>query len=219
MPCPHCGQTALEFCPKCDEHYFQTRVTIHNDSAIAALKERKELTDKHNAELKKSKAEAAKWRFRIKVVVVVSVFVSLSVVCRIILHEMCCPTPPTQEEPPVIRIALCDPGKQFEVDGYIAVNFSIEERRNVIVNVSAECLYCPYASLTIYLFDEDNYRKFEAHEPYNRIDSVDADSYCYIGPLDKGGYYVVLQNTSDTDGIVVKVINASLIYKQENSSH
>src|SRR5690242_7732923 len=62
MACPHCGHTEVGFCPKCDKHYFQVGVTIHNDSAVAALKERKELTDKNNAEIKKLNKKIGKLR-------------------------------------------------------------------------------------------------------------------------------------------------------------
>jgi hypothetical protein len=195
-------------------------LTIHNDSALAALKERKELIDKHNAELKKSKAEeAAKWKFRIKaaIAITIALTIGLSVGARIILHEPQ-PEPTVVKETPVTRVTLFDSEVRLEVNEYIEADFSIEERRNVIINVSAECPSCFYPSLAIYLFDEDNYRRFEAREHYDQIGGVDADSYCFNGPLDSGHYYVVLQNTSDSEEIVIN-IKASLIYKQENPGH
>jgi len=216
MQCPHCGKPQNGVCPDCDRSYFQVGLTIHNDSAMAALKERKELIDKHNAELKKSKAEeAAKWKFRIKVAVAITI--GLSVAARIIMRDTP-PNPPPVNETPVTRVTLFDSEVRLEVDENIEADFSIEERRNVIINVSAECHSCFYPSLAIYLLDEDNYRRFEAREPYDQIGGVDADSYCFNDPLDSGHYYVVLQNTSDSEEIVIN-IKASLIYKQENPGH
>src|SRR5262245_12881857 len=139
MQCPHCGKPQSGVCPDCDRRYFQVGLTIHNDSALAALKERQELIDEHNAELKKSKAEeAAKWKFRIKVAVAITIAItiSLSVGARIIMRETP-PNPPPVDETPVTRVTLFDSEVRLEVNEYIEADFSIEERRNVIINVSA----------------------------------------------------------------------------------
>src|SRR5262245_34362906 len=72
MQCPHCGQPQHGVCLKCDKHYFQVGVTIHNDSAIAALKERKELADKNNAEVKKLKKKIG--RLEIFIAIILAVF-------------------------------------------------------------------------------------------------------------------------------------------------
>jgi hypothetical protein len=213
MQCPHCGQSQHGVCLNCDKQYFQVGVTIHNDSAVAALKERKELTDKNNAEIKKLKKKIG----RLQIFIAITFAVALLYLgwCNSRKSE---PGPGADEETPVTRVTLFDSEVRLEVNEYIEADFSIEERRNLIINVSAECPSCLYPSLAIYLFDEDNYRRFEAHEPHDQTGSVDADSYYFNGPLDSGHYYVVLQNTSDSEEIVIK-IKASLIYKQENPGY
>jgi hypothetical protein len=77
----------------------------------------------------------------------------------------------------------------------------------------AECKNYVEGSLRISLLDEYNYRLLESGQPHDEIDTIGATSYLATRALDRGHYYIVLQNTSEIQEIVVKV-KASLSYTQ-----
>jgi hypothetical protein len=188
-------------------------MTIRNDSAKASLKERKQLIDEKNAELKKCKEKADKFKRRVTIVVAVVVVIGLSAVVLYARLKLA-PNPPASTETPVTCVIPFEPEERFGANGHAARDFSIEERRNVTIDVSAECQDCIDGSLTILLLDESNYRKLEAGLICDSIGiSVDTGTFAFSGSLDRGRYYVVIQNSSLSSDVVVVKVNASLSYK------
>jgi hypothetical protein len=187
-------------------------MTIRNDSAKAALKERKRLIDEKNAEIKKCEEKAGKFRRRVAISVAVIVTISLSVKVR--LAYVNTPPPPSDVGTPVTRVIPFNAEERFGPHGHSARDFSIEERRDVTISVSAECQNCFDGYLDIFLLDENNYRKFESDLPYDSIkNGSDIESFVFSGPLDKGRYYIVLQSESLNSEVVALKVNASFCYK------
>lgn len=71
--------------------------------------------------------------------------------------------------------------------------------------------------MRISLLDEYNYRMLELGEHYDEIDTIGARSYSFSGALDSGHYFIIIQNTSDIQEIVIKV-TANLSYEQDDPS-
>ena len=213
MQCQHCRQSIYEVCLNCDSHIFEIGMTIRNDSAKASLKERKQLIDEKNAEIKKCEEKAGKFKRRVAKVLAIVAVVGLSAVVLYARLKLAS-TPPAGNETPVTRVIPFDPEERFGPHGHSARDFSIEERRDVTINVSAECQNCFDGYLDIFLLDENNYRKFESDLPYDSIKTgSDIESFVFCDPLDKGRYYIVLQNGSLNSEVVALKVNASLSYK------
>jgi hypothetical protein len=213
MACPHCGRTEVGFCPKCDEHYFRVGVTIHNDSAVAALKERKELTDKNNTEIKKLNKKIGRLHVIIGMLMVFGLL-GLVVIIQQSQHYEKVPEPRITINRPISfnseeRLA---PGQAVTGD------FFMEEYRRVTIKVMAECKDCVEGSLRISLLDEYSYRMFESGQFCDVIDTIGANSYNFSDGLERGLYFIVIQNTSDVQEIVIKV-NAGLSYEVDNPGY
>jgi hypothetical protein len=213
MAGPHCDHTEVGFCPICDAHLFRVGVTIHNDSAIAALKERKELTEKKDAEIKKLNKKIGNLRLFIGMLMAF-VLVSLVIIVQLPQRYEKLPDPKITITRPISfnseeRLA---PGQAVQGD------FFMEEYRRVTINVMAECKDYVEGSLRISLLDEYSYRMFESDQSYGVIDTIGANFYNFDGGLERGLYFVVIQNTSDVQEIVIKV-RASLKYDVDNPNY
>jgi hypothetical protein len=174
-------------------------MTIHNDSAITALKERKELTDKKDAEIKKLNKRIGRLQFKI------GMLMAFGLLCLVAITQKS--PPPTNDPEPKITINRPIPFNSeylLEPNRYIQGDFPLEERRRVTINVSVECQDCSDESLTIFLLDEDNYRMLDISQPYDKIDDVYSKSYLFTGSLNGGHYFVIIQNMSDGQDLVIK---------------
>ncbi|HEY8459645.1 MAG TPA: hypothetical protein VIM99_04650, partial [Blastocatellia bacterium] len=125
------------------------------------------------------------------------------------------PKPVADQTTTIIRPIPFDSETRLEPYARVAGDFPIEERRRVTINVTVECEDCIDDSLTIYLLDEYNYRMLESDQPYDPIDSVYSKIYFYSGPMDRGHYFIVLENASDSQEVAIKV-KANLSYIQDN---
>lgn len=216
MACPHCGHTEVGFCPKCDEHYFRVGVTIHNDSAIAALKERKALTDKKDAEIKKLNKRIGKLHFTIGMILAVVILLcGRWKYIQPVIDDG--PEPCEAQKITITRPISFNSEERLAPGEWVTGDFPMEEYRRVTINVMAECKDYVEESLRISLLDEYNFWMFESDQHYDEIDTIGARSYSFSGGLDRGRYFIVLQNTSDIQEIVIKV-NASLSYEQDDPS-
>jgi hypothetical protein len=213
MAGPHCDHTEVGFCPICDAHLFRVGVTIHNDSAIAALKERKELTDKNNAEIKKLNKKIGRLRL---VIGMILIFVTL---CLVVIVQQSQRYVKVPEPTITIKRPISFNSEESLAPGQaVAGSFFMEEYRRVTINVMAECKDYVEGSLRIDLLDEYNYRMFEIGQPCEVIDTVGANSYHFNNGLERGRYFIIIQNTSDVQEIVIKV-NAGLSYEVDNPDY
>jgi hypothetical protein len=213
MQCPHCGKLQYGVCLDCDKHYFQVGVTIHNDSAVAALKERKVLTDKKNAEIKKLKKNV--FRLRLIMTMAGSVFLLYLIVSN---NRKSGPEPGPGPNAPVTISLPFDPEERIGPENHIVRDFYIESRQNVTIKIIAECLDCIDNYLRIFVLNEDNYRRFELGQLNYPIDViVDTGSYIFSDYLDSGRYYAILRNISNIQAIAVKA-EASVSYKRDDPS-
>jgi hypothetical protein len=196
--------------------HVQMGAPFHSDSAPVLLEERQRESDKKKELADKKNAEAAIKKLKKKLFIYqffISISISIGLIYKLVIKP---PVPPPEpSENPQITITRPIPFNskgRIKPNEYVATGFSIEERSSVTINVTAECEGCVGASLTISLLDKYNLRMLESGQPYLEIDSIDATSYFYNGPLDKGDYFIVYQNTSDRQEIVINV-RASLSYK------
>jgi hypothetical protein len=188
-------------------------VTIHNDSAIAALKERKELTDKNNAEIKKLNKKIGKLRICIGLLLV---FVSVYTVIIVQQRQRYEKVP--DQKITITRSIPFNSEERLAPGEAVPGEFFMEEYRRVIINVNAECKDYIDGSLRIFLLDEYNYRMLEAGRPFGVIDTIGAEHYKFDNGLGRGYYFIVIQNTSDAQDIVMKV-NAKLSYEEDNPDY
>jgi hypothetical protein len=214
MQCPHCGKPQYGVCLDCDKHYFQVGVTIHNDSAVAALKERKALTDKKNAEIKKLRTNV----FRLRLIMTMA---GSAVLLYLIVsnNRKSGPEPGQDPSAPVTITLPFDPEERIEPESYLARDFYVESPQNVTIKIIAECTDCIENYLRIFVLNEDNYRRFELGQLNYPIDViVDTGSYIFSDSLDRGRYYAILHNISTIQAIVVKA-KASVSYRRGDPSN
>ncbi|HEX5080845.1 MAG TPA: hypothetical protein VFY40_02275 [Blastocatellia bacterium] len=100
----------------------------------------------------------------------------------------------------------------------VSGDFFMEEYRRATIDVRAECKDYVEGSLRISLLDGYNYRVFESGQPYDVIDTIGANFYNFSNGLERGLYFIVIQNTSDVQEIVIKV-HAILSYEVDNPSY
>jgi len=197
MQCDQCGQPLDMVCLDCDSHLFQ--ITIgHN--AKAWLKGRWKLLEKASAKYKELRQTVI--FLRIGITITVTIGLSLG---GLVIQLMKSKGRGVDVNTPVISVIPFPEQMRLGPNEHLAGGFSLEgQRQNVNLSVSVKCQDCAEMSLEMFVFNEEEYRRFEGGQNYSPIRKFTYDNeFAFNGPLEeafsgleKGRYYVVFHNTS-----------------------
>jgi hypothetical protein len=197
MQCDQCGQPLDMICLDCDSHLFQVTVS-HN--AKAWVKGRWKLLKKASAKYKELKQTVIFLRVGITITITIGLSLAGWVIQLIKSKGRGVDAPS-----PVISVIPFPAQMRLGPNEHLAGGFSLEgQRQNVTLSVSVKCQDCADGSLEMFVFDEEDYQKFERVQNYNPIRKFTYDNeFAFNGPLEeafsgleKGRYYVVFHNSS-----------------------